>query len=80
MAEPSDPGDKLQAALVHDLSGPDKDFPADYLAWCRQWYAALSAVDKSVVAVARATFEKGKEAEAEKIAEVLPSAPKFPQL
>jgi hypothetical protein len=79
MTEPSDPGDK-PSGVVHDLPGPDKDFPADYLAWCRQWYAALSAVDKSIVAVARATFEKGKEAEAEKIAEVLPSAPKFPQL
>lgn len=78
MAEPSDPGDKLQAALVHDLPGPDKDFPASYLAWCREWYAALSAIDKSVVAIARATFEQGKEAEAEKIAEVLPVAPKFP--
>jgi len=78
MTEPNDPTDKLQAALIHDLPGPDKDFPASYLAWCREWYAALSAIDKSVVAIARATFEQGKESEAEKIAAVLPDAPKFP--
>lgn len=79
MTEPNDPGDKLQAALIHDLPSPDKDFPASYLAWCREWYAALSSIDKSVVAIARATFEEGKEAEAEKIAAVLPPAPMFPQ-
>ena len=37
MIESSDPGDKQQAALVHDVPEPDQDFPASYLAWCRQW-------------------------------------------
>jgi len=74
----ADSADKLQAALNHDWLDPYKDCPAEYLTACREWYAALSASDKTVVAVARATFEKSDVKEAEKIAAALPIAPKFP--
>jgi len=71
--------EKLQAALNHDWLEPDEDFPASYIAACREWFAALSASDKAVVAVARATFDKDDEPVVLKIAAALPAAPKFPQ-
>jgi len=70
--------DKLQAALNHEWQDPDRNFPASYIAACREWYAVLSASDKALVAVARAVFEKGDEVEAAKIASALPPAPVFP--
>lgn len=70
--------DKLQAAINHDWPDADQDFPPDYVAACRAWYAALSAGDKATAEVVRATFEKGEEAEAEKLAASLPAAPAFP--
>jgi len=74
----TDSADKLQAALNHDFADTDKDRPAEYLAACRRWFDTLSAGDKATVAIARATFDKGEEAEAEKIAAALPAAPVCP--
>jgi hypothetical protein len=60
------PRDKLRAAVSHDWPDADQDFPASYIVACREWYAAMAASDKALAEVARATFEKGDEAGAEK--------------
>jgi hypothetical protein len=78
MALSDDPARKLRAALNHDVVDTDKDLPAAYLAACRLWFDALPAGDKATVAVVRATFEKGDETEAERIAATLPAAPVSP--
>ena len=53
-----DPRDKLQAALNHD--NPDKDMPVEYLAACREWYAAMASRDKAMADAARDAFDKGE--------------------
>ena len=70
----------LQAALVHSWHELDKDFPLSYVEACQRWFAALSKVEKSVADAAVAAFERYDEAEAEKIAARLPTAPRCPLL
>jgi len=72
-----DPRDKLHA-LNHDFVDTDKDLPAEYLAACREWYAAMASSDKAMADAARDAFDKGDEKSAELIAVVLPAAPRFP--
>jgi len=76
----NDPADKLQAVLNHTLADPDKELPPAYVAACWRWFSALSADDQVIAAVARATFDKGDEAEAKKAASALPPAPVCPLL
>jgi hypothetical protein len=70
--------DKLQAALNHDWADPDKDLADTYLQRCRRWYAGLRVDQREIVELVRKLFGEGKEAEAERLADVLPPAPRFP--
>lgn len=74
----TDPAQKLQAVLNHDRTDADRDFPAGYLAACWRWFHDLSASDQVEAAVARAEFDKGNVAEAERAAAALPPAPVCP--
>ena len=74
----SDPAHKLQAVLNHDRTDADLRLPAGYRAACWRWFHDLSASDQVDAAVARAEFDKGNVAEAERAAAVLPPAPVCP--
>jgi len=74
----TDPAHKLQAVLNHDRTDADRNLPAGYLAACWRWFHDLSASDQVEAAVARATCEKGDEAEALRTAVALPPAPMCP--
>jgi hypothetical protein len=74
-ATSNDADQKLQAVINHDWPETDNAVPRSYVQACGRWFAALSADDKVVAAMARAAFEKGDEAEAKKAASALPPAP-----
>lgn len=74
----NDARDKLMAALNHDWPDHDQEFSASYIDACGKWFASLSNSDRMAASSARAAFNRGDEAGAEKLAAALPSAPKLP--
>jgi hypothetical protein len=70
--------DKLQAAINHNWDDPDRVFAPAYIDACALWFDELSGWEKFAAALAVKVFEDGSEAEAERMVDSLPNAPKFP--
>ena len=71
--------DKMQAILGYDCSDPDSELgPPAYRAACKAWFEALSDENITIVQLAAEAFEDGDPARAERIAALLPPAPKYP--
>ena len=70
--------DKLQAAINHNWDDPDRAFAPAYIEACAVWFSGLSERENQIVALAVSAFDDGDKASAEKIADALPPAPKFP--
>jgi hypothetical protein len=70
--------DKLQAAINHNWDDPDRVFAPAYIGACALWFDELSGWEKFTAALAVKVFEDGSEAEAKRMVESLPTAPKFP--
>jgi hypothetical protein len=71
-------GDKLHAVVNRYWPDEGKVFSATYTDACQRWYEGLSGSDRAVAILAAATFQKGDEAGAERMAAALPAAPKLP--
>jgi hypothetical protein len=78
MVSSNSPADKMRAAVNRDSPDADMAYPPEYVAACREWYAVISASDKVLAEVVRATFKKRDEPEAARIAAALPAAPLCP--
>jgi hypothetical protein len=70
--------DKLQAAINHKSHDPDRAFASTYIEACALWFGGLSRRQRNIAELAVSVFDDGSTAAAEKIAEALPPAPKFP--
>jgi hypothetical protein len=68
----------LQAAINHHWDDSDRAFAPSYIEACAMWFAGLSMRQRNIAALAVGVFDDGSTAAAEKIAEALPPAPKFP--
>jgi hypothetical protein len=76
----NDTAHKLHAALYHEWPSSDGVFLNRYRDALKLWFTGLSPSDKMVTKVARAAFDRGEDAEAEKAAAALPPAPVCPLL
>jgi len=77
-AHSHDSGDKLHAVVNRYWPNKSKDDPETYTDACRRWYEGLSGSERAVAILAAATFQKGDEAGAERMAAALPPAPEYP--
>lgn len=71
---------KLHAAVNYNHPNTDNKFPANYIAACGHWFARMSESDRLVLSVAASAFGRGHNAQALRIAEILPPAPVCPLL
>jgi hypothetical protein len=71
---------KLHAALYHEWPSSDGVYLTKYRDALQCWFTALSPNDKMVTKVARAAFDRGDDAGAQKAAAALPAAPVCPLL
>jgi hypothetical protein len=67
----SKPRDKLQAAL--NQNSPN----SEYAAACRAWFLGLTSHQRKMCTLATIAGREGDESEGERIAGVLPSAPRY---
>jgi hypothetical protein len=67
----SSPSDKLQAAL--NQNSPN----SEYAAACRAWFLGLTSRQRKMCTLATIAGREGDESEGERIAAVLPSAPRY---
>jgi len=75
-----DTAHKLHAALYHKWPSSDGVFLTEYREALERWFEALSKRDQKIAAEARAAFDRGDDAEAQRAAAVLPAAPVCPLL
>ena len=72
------PVDRLQAALAYDHDDPDNGREPAYRAACKTWFEGLSDGHKALVLLAAEAFTDGDPGRAERVAAILPPAPKYP--
>jgi hypothetical protein len=78
MLQSDDPRDKLLAAANYGRPIPGNEYPRSYLRACSEWFGKLSPRNREVAHSAAMAYGLGDDDEAERIATLLPRAPRCP--